>query len=48
MTEINANFIIGITIIVINLIPLIFRTYKYLLLTSLISVLLYFLSLMIK
>ncbi len=36
----NANVIIGITIVVINLIPILFKKYKLLLVTGAISVLL--------
>lgn len=46
MVEVNTNFVIGMIIIVINAIPLIFRKYKYVALTAVISVLLYFLSLL--
>jgi len=47
MIEINLNFVIGITIIVINAIPLLLRKYKYIAITAAISVLLYLLTVLV-
>jgi hypothetical protein len=40
MTQITPNIVIGSLIIILNAIPFIIRKYKYLILTSLISLLL--------
>lgn len=39
MINVDVNFVVGITIILINLIPLILKKYKYIAITAVISVL---------